>query len=78
MEQIKITGLIITCPGDMSVGIPSSQWDIDGEMYFENDQHLNEFKTKLIDAWSLIIDERIYVDTYEQLKNEENMYNEIS
>lgn len=46
----KISGFIVTAPGDESVGIFPSKWEIEGDFYFDNQEELNEFKeqTKLL------------------------------
>ena len=58
---MQIKGFIINYDGDPSVGIPSDQWKIEGFFDFDDENHLEEYKKKLHEAWEVFLDTPIRV-----------------
>ncbi len=88
--MIQTKGFIIIFAGDPSVGIFSSRWEVDGEMYFDSQEDFDEFVEKLKDAWEIVRGERVQIITfeayeqsleqecgYERIIDSEMFYNEI-
>ena len=88
--MIQTKGFIIIFAGDPSVGIFSSRWEVDGEMYFDSQEDFDEFVEKLKDAWEIVCSERVQIITfesyqqsleqecgYERIIDSEMFYNEI-
>jgi uncharacterized protein YpmS len=51
MENIddmkKVSGFIVTAPGDESAGILPSKWEIEGDFYFDNREEFDLFKEQI-------------------------------
>jgi hypothetical protein len=74
-SEIETKGFIIGCPGDPSVGIMSSRWEITGGFYFDSKESLEEFREDLKSIWAVnISDENIYVETFEEIEEREAKY----
>jgi len=56
-----IESIRIDDPGDPDVGIFSSYWDINGDMYFEDQSELNGFLASLRDAFEYVTTNKISI-----------------
>jgi len=74
----KISGFIVTAPGDESVGIFPSKWEIEGDFYFDNKEELDEFKkqTKLMFE-NHYCGENVSVITFEEHQSIIDLENEL-
>jgi hypothetical protein len=59
MEMITIKGIRIDDFGDSSVGIFSCYWEIVGEMKFDDEAELNQFKNKIQEVFEYVTDRPI-------------------
>jgi len=57
----EINKVYITDPGDPSVGIPATDWIIEGYMMFDDKKEMEKAREALIDAWEFICGERVKV-----------------
>lgn len=73
--DIHVTGFRIADPGDISVGIFDQSWHLKGDFWFEDEQHLQQFKDSLVETFWLYA-ENPYVQTYEELQEEIDRENE--
>ena len=64
--MIETKRLHIYEPGEPSVGISSSHWTIEGDLYFETQEEFNEFKNKLQEAWEFAHNSPIGITTEEE------------
>ena len=76
--MVKTDGFYIVSPGDPSVGIYPSQWEVTGGFIFEDQKELTDFKKELKELFELVVDDH-YVETFEErkleLEEERKMYN---
>ncbi len=63
-------GFYIVSPGDPSVGIFPSQWTLSGDIYFNDKEELEEFRTDLKNTFERIADDA-HIETFEE-REEEN------
>jgi hypothetical protein len=70
MKIKRIAGFYIKLPGDMSVGIPDSEWKLDGDFYFDNADELEEFRAKLKLTFEDYCGENCRVETFEEQQME--------
>lgn len=66
----KITGFYIKLPGDMSVGINDSVWQLEGDFYFDNEDELEEFRARLKLTFENYCGEDCRVETFEEQQME--------
>lgn len=76
MEQIKVTGFYITAYGDASVGMFDQTWKIDGDFYFEDQEHLEEMRQKIKEAFE-VYTENLAVQTAEEITELIRQENEL-
>lgn len=78
--MIKTKSFRIVSPGDPSVGIFSAEWELTGDFIFEEPFELEEFRTKLKEAFEYVADD-CYIETFEErqkyLEEENRMFNGI-
>lgn len=78
--MIESKGFEVNFYGDPSVGIFSSTWTISGDFYFENEEELNMFQSKIIEAFEYASDTPISIWTFEEkeafLREEEKLWKE--
>jgi hypothetical protein len=67
---MNITGFYITAKGDPSVGINESQWKLEEDFYFDNQEELEEFKNELKKFFNYFYGEGISVETYEEYQKQ--------
>jgi len=67
---MKITGFYITAKGDPSVGINESQWKLEEDFYFDNQEELEEFRNELKKFFNYFYGEGISVKTYEEYQKQ--------
>lgn len=74
----KISGFVITAPGDESVGIFPAKWELEGDFYFDNQEELNEFKkqTKLLFE-NYYCGENVNIITFEEHQSIIDLENEL-
>lgn len=65
--MIQTNGFRIVSPGDPSVGIFSSEWELPGAFFFDEQSELEEFRGKLKEAFEYIADD-CYIETFEERK----------
>ncbi len=70
--MIKTNGFIVTYFGDETVGIFGSAWVLSGEFIFDDKQDFEEFKQKIADAFCLVSDTPIIVESMEERSSEIN------
>lgn len=64
-------GFIIRSDGDPTVGIYPAEWQLTGGFYFSDQEELEEFRTKLKEAFEYAADDA-YVETFEEVKEIED------
>lgn len=67
---IKVSGFYVTAPGDDSVGIQSSTWEIKNEFYFDTSEDLEEFKKEIKQLFEFHCGEITSVVTFEEYQAE--------
>lgn len=71
-NEIKVSGFYIHYPGEKSVGIYPSTFELMGECYFDDRFHLKEFKSKLLDLFvNHVSDEACFIMTAEEYFEQE-------
>ena len=68
---IKVTGFYIIFPGDPSVGINESQWKLEGDFYFDNQDELEEFRALLNLTYQNYVGDDCNIITFEENKARE-------
>ena len=63
---IKVTGFYIIFPGDPSVGINESQWKLEGDFYFDNQDELEEFRALLNLTYQNYVGDDCNIITFEE------------
>lgn len=63
---MKITGFYVTAPGDESVGIFPSTWEIKNDFYFDNIEELEKFKDELKGLFEFYCGEVTSVISFEE------------
>ncbi len=63
---IKVTGFYIVFPGDPSVGIFESQWKLEGDFYFDNQDELEEFRALLNLTYRNYVGDDCKIITFEE------------
>ena len=75
---ITVKGFYITAPGDPSVGINPSTWELRNDFYFDNLEELEEFRKELKNLFEFYCGEITHVITFEEhqkmVENEELQY----
>lgn len=71
MKIKKITGFHIIVKGDPSVGVANSEWKLEGEFYFDDEEELQLFKKNLKLAFEEYCGE-ISIDTFEEYQKKIN------
>ncbi len=66
---IRVDGFVLHSAGDPSVGIPSSDWTISGEMFFEEKEDLEEFRKSLRETFQFVCDGAPKVMTFEEYQS---------
>jgi hypothetical protein len=66
MKIQKVTGFYIKLPGDMSVGIQDSIWQLDGDFYFDNVDELEEFRALMKLTFESYCGDECRVETFEE------------
>lgn len=64
--MIQTTQFIVKFYGDKSVGIFDSEWIINGDFQFEDNEAINAFKKKITEAFEYCSDTPIGVYTKEE------------
>lgn len=72
----KTTGFIITVHGDPSVGLFDTQFRLEGEFYFENEDELNTYILGLKELHEETFDAPVSIITYE--KNRQDILKELN
>ena len=63
---IHVTGFYIHAPGDDSVGIPSSTWEMTNDFYFDNQEELENFRREIQSIYEFHCGEVTSVTTFEE------------
>ena len=67
MKIIKISGFVVSFPGDPSVGVSDGQWTINGDFYFDDQEELQKFKDDLKLTWENYCGENCRIYTCEEI-----------
>ncbi len=67
-DTLRVSGWVIHSEGDWSVGIPDGRWEVKGEMWFNDAEEKEEFRSKLSLAFEYVCDPVSYVKTFEEEK----------
>mgnify|MGYP006908228580 CR=1 FL=1 len=70
-------GLEITFAGDISVGIFSQNWTLQGEFDFLSESDSHRFLSFLKEAFEYVCGERVGVKTLEEVEKREKMFEEV-
>jgi hypothetical protein len=65
MAEINTKGFHIVSKGDPSAGIFRAEWELSGSFSFDGKEDLEQFRTKLKEAFEYISDDA-YVETFEE------------
>lgn len=78
--MINVKGFYIFSPGDPSVGIFSTYWELVNGFSFNDQEELEDFRKALKDAFEYVADD-VYIETFEEreeiLKQENKMWEGI-
>lgn len=73
----KVSGFVITAPGDESVGIFSSSWKIEGDFFFDNQEECDEFKKDLNYVFENYCGEIVEIITFEEYQTMIDLENKL-
>ena len=76
-KQIHVERFYILIPGDNSVGIWDHEFILGPDFYFEDQDELNEFKKKLLEAFEYI-EENVEIATQEEIDAENEKYDPLN
>lgn len=65
-KPIHVSGFFVRACGDSSVGIPDSEWRVEGQFIFDSQVELNEFKIRLVTLFEDMAESKPGVETYEE------------
>ena len=75
--EINVSKFYITIGGDPDVGIPNVSYELGPDFIFDDQEHLNLFKEKLIDTFKETFDAPIGVETEEEINKREKGIEEV-
>jgi len=67
---ITVTGFYITAPGDDSVGIPSSSWEMKNDFHFDTPEDLEIFRKEIKELYEFHCGEVVSVISFEEYNAE--------
>jgi hypothetical protein len=66
MKIIKVSGFHITFPGDVSMDADDTEWKLEGDFHFDNENELEEFKAHLNLTFRSYTGEDCLIETFEE------------
>lgn len=75
-KEIRTKGFFIIYNGEPEVGIPHTEWKIEGDFIFESEEEFKTFEYELLKTWELISDTPLYIQTFEERQEEYKKENE--
>lgn len=63
---VQTNGFVLRHKGDPSVGIAHASFELRGDFHFDSSADLDEFKTLLADAFEIVVDGRVDVNTLKE------------
>lgn len=66
IDPLHVTGWTIHAEGDRTVGIFSQTWQLDGDMFFENIEDKEEFRSSIVSAFELVCGEPVHMLSHEE------------
>ena len=63
---VQTNGFVLRYKGDPSVGIAHASFEVRGDFRFDSSADLDEFKTLLADAFEIVVDGRVEVNTLKE------------
>lgn len=74
MNNFKVSKLHIIIPGDESVGLFTSRWTLEPEMFFESKDTFEEFKENILQVFETAFGEVTYIETQEEIDEREHQF----